>query len=280
MTITFDDICFGISGFQCIHELPRLMDSLPKEILKIYIDGRYALFDWPYDYSIDGSLEYMYKQPNTYITTFTGFQPDKRQRYFDIAGEHNKKFLIVIDTDEYIHKDYCDWDKFLEDLTTKSEKYPDEQIFKMKIFMDKKWTRAWNKHVRRGYFRAYARIHKNPGQQKYVGASHFMWANKDYTDEMLINEPKKYGVYASPHTIDGVRLGTDSALRSKQFLKSREDWAFHNIHEERRRLYNKIAQIKYKVPPNQSTVQDNVYWTYDKDGVPLRDNKGNVILGK
>lgn len=278
--VGLDDICFGISGFQCIHELPRLMDSLPPGIEKIYVDGRYALFDWPDDYSTDGSLEYMAKQPNTVIQKFTGFQPDKRQVYFDVAGTLGKKFLIVIDTDEYIHKDYCDWLGFLDNLTKISEKYPDEQIFKMKIFMDKKWTRAWNKHVRRGYFRAYARIHKDPGKQKYVGASHFMWANKDYTDEMLINEPKKYGVYASPHTIDGVRLGTDSALRSEQFLKSREDWAFHNIHEERRRLYNKIAQIKYKVPPNQSTVQDNVYWTYDKDGVPLRDKKGNVILGK
>jgi len=278
--VGFDDICFGISGFQCIHELPRLMGSLPEEVLKIYVDGRYALFDWPDDYSTDGSIEFMSNQPNTFVYRFTGFQPDKRQIYLEMAGYADKKFLIVIDTDEYIHKDYCDWDKFLKDLTRKSEKYPDEQIFKMKVFMDKKWTRAWNKHVRRGYFRKYVRIHKNPGQQKYVGASHFMWANKDYTDEMLITDPKKYGVYDAPHTIDGVRLGTDSALRSKQFLNAREKWAFNNIHEERRRLYNKIAIHKYKVPPNQSTVSENVYWTYDKDGVPLRDKNGNVILSK
>jgi len=279
MTLTFDDICFGISGFQCIHELPRLMGSLPKEVLKIYVDGRYALFDWPDDYSTDGSMEYMQKQPATYVVKFTGFQPDKRQKYLDLAGEFRKKFLIVIDTDEFIHKDYYDWDKFLKQLTKVSEKYPDEQIFRMKVFLDKKWTLAWNR-VRRGYFKKYVRIHKNPGQQKYVGDCHYMWANKDYTDEMLITQPKKYGVYAAPHTIDGVRLGTDSTLRNEQFLKSRDNWAFHNIHEERRRLYNKIAIHKYKVPPNQSTVQDNVYWLYDKDGVPLRDKNGNVILSK
>ncbi len=278
--VVLDDLCFGISGFQCIHELPRLMDSLPPEILKIYVDGRYALFDWPDDYSVDGSLQYMMKQPNTKVYSYSGFQPDKRQMYFDAAGTLKKKFLIVIDTDEFIHKDYCDWDKFLDELTRVSEKYPDEQIFKMKIFMDKNWSRAWNRHVRRGYFRKYVRIHKNPGQQKYVGASHFMWANKDYTDEMLITNPKKYGVYAAPHTIDGVRFATDSSLRGEQFLKSRERWAFQNIHEERRRLYNKIAIHKYKVPPNQSTVAENEYWTYDKDGVPLRDEKGNVILSK
>lgn len=278
--IKLDDICIGISGFECIHELPRLMNSLPPEILKIYVDGRYALFDWPSDYSTDGTLAYMKEQPNTIISIYSGFQPDKRQKYLDIAGLKGKKFLIVIDTDEYVHKDYCDWDKFLDELTRISEKHPDEQIFKMKIFMDKNWTRAWNRHVRRGYFRKYVRIHKNPGKQKYVGASHFMWANKDYTDEMLINNPKKYGVYAAPHCIDGVRLGTDSALRGELFLKAREKWAFNNIHEERRRLYNKIALIKYKVPPNQSTVSEGVYWTYDKDGVPLRDKNGNVIISK
>ena len=278
--LTFDDICIGISGFQCIHELPRLMNSLPEEILKIYIDGRYALFDWPSDHSTDGSVAYMVNQPNTVVLEYTGFQPDKRQQYLDLAGVYNKKFLIVIDTDEYVLSEYSDWDKFLSELTRISEKYPDEQIFKMKVFMDKNWTRAWNRHVRRGYFRKYVRIHKNPGQQKYVGASHFMWANKDYTDEMLITQPKKYGVYAAPHYIDGVRLGTDSTLRSEAFLNSREKWAFNNIHEERRRLYNKIALIKYKVPPNQSTVADGVYWTYDKDGSPLRDDKGNVILSK
>src|SRR6187431_1185756 len=278
--ITFDDICFGISGFQCIHELPRLMGSLPKEVLKIYVDGRYALFDWPDDYSTDGSIEYMQKQPATYVVKFTGFQPDKRQKYLDLAGEFRKKFLIVIDTDEYVLSEYSDWDRFLKSLTRISNKYPDEQIFRMKVFLDKKWTRAWNVGVQRGRFRKYVRIHKNPGQQKYVGDCHYMWANKDYTDEMLITDTKNYGVYTAPHTIDYVRLGTDSELRNEQFLKAREKWAFHNIHEERRRLYNKIAIYKYKVPPNQSTVQDNVYWLYDKDGVPLRDKQGNPILSK
>jgi hypothetical protein len=278
--ITFDDICFGISGFQCIHELPRLMESLPKEVLKIYIDGRYALFDWPSDHSTDGSVEYMVKQPNTVILEYSGFQPDKRQQYLDLAGVYKKKFLIVIDTDEFIHKDYSDWPLFLENLTKISEKHPDEHIFKMKVFMDKKWTRAFNKHVRRGYFRNYVRIHKDPGRQKYVGASHFIWANKDYTDEMLMTDPVKYQVYLGRHTIDGVRMGTDSALRSKEFLKSRDRWAFHNIHEERRRLYNLIAIHRYKLPPNQSTVQDKVYWLYDKDGVPLRDKQGNAIVSK
>ncbi len=98
--VELNDICFGISGFQCIHELPRLMNSLPEEIEKIYIDGRYALFDWPTDYSTDGSVQYMQEQPNTFVINYSGHQPDKRQRYLDRAGKHDKKFLIVIDTDE------------------------------------------------------------------------------------------------------------------------------------------------------------------------------------
>jgi len=278
--VDFDDICFGISGFQCIHELPRLMASLPKEVLKIYVDGRYALFDWPSDHSTDGTLAYMRDQPNTLIAVYSGFQPDKRQKYLDLAGFKNKKFLIVIDTDEYILEEYCDWDKFLKQLTRVSEKHPDEQIFNMKVFLDKNWTRAWNVGVKRNRFRKYVRIHKNPGQQKYVGECHYMWAPKHYTYDMMINDTNKYGVFAALHTIDGVRIGTDSTLRSEEFLKSRDKWAFNNIHEERRRIYNKIAIHKYKIPPNESTVSEGVYWLYDKDGVPLRDEKGNVIVSK
>ena len=159
---------------------------------------------------------------------FLGSQMEKRQRCLDIAGELGCDFAIVWDSDEYLHPDpvYQDWDKFFNQL--ENTKHWDDQIFNMLCWIpsEEKWSRQFNA-VPSHYWMKYARIHKNPGNQRYV-LNHYSFTTKDITDDQ-INEwdfkhptdpglaPIQNPLVLQPNIImDGVRFTTDRAFQIKR----------------------------------------------------------------
>jgi len=259
-------IGIGFSYFDSEKEIPRALDPVYKHVYKIYaIDGRYINYETDHDLSIDGSTELLKKRyPNVVVDEMPGyFQTKKRQRYFDLAAEDHCDYVIVWDSDDIIYPDpkYQDWDKFYKNIEKYSKKFPNYRIFQMYAWIPsvKKWRKAFN-DARTNSWKPYIRIHKNPEDMRYAMDCHWYFAPRKATDEQLIKQT--YHLWKADHTIDGVRITTDSALRGEQQLKTRDGWAWNTICEEHRRSYLKTMDFYYgkKRPP------ENGYWRYDKAG--------------
>lgn len=256
-------IAVGVSGYNSRKEIPRLLDPIYKHVdLVICGDGKYELFEGE-DYSSDGWLEYCEKTYHNTITyKYAGKQTDKRQKYLDIAGEQNCDYLIVMDTDDYIHPEHQDWNQFYKELEQKSKwTFPEPdgiiepQIFWMLAWIPSsdQWQRAHNK-VKSNSWKKYVRIHKNPGQQRYSYHSHFQWSPKSITDYQIAkwevtnkNEPTTYGescpyLFRPFMAIDGIRFTTNSQLRTTDQLSTRENWAWDNMFEECKKQYEECCK--------------------------------------
>lgn len=199
----------------------------------------------PYpDYSTDNSEHLLKTRYGDKITheKFLGSQMEKRQRCLDIAGELGCDFAIIIDSDDYLHPDYQDWNKFLKQL--EATQYWDDQIFKMWAWIpdEATWSRQHNA-VPTNYWMKYNRVHKNPGNQRYV-LNHFTFTTKDITDKE-INEweyknPVEPGlsplenplILQSNIVLDGIRITTDRRFRTADQLAFGDGWAWQNLHEE------------------------------------------------
>lgn len=187
-----------------------------------------------------------------------GTQMEKRQRCFDIAGELKSDIAIVFDSDDFIHPDYQDWDKFYKQLLAAFVLHEDELIFYMNAWIpsEELWPKQHNA-VPSNMWRKYARIHKNPGNMRYA-QSHYTWAKKDVTDDMInkwkwehlnnetdMENPNNPYLLQHHILIDGVRVGTDRTLRDTAALEFGDGWAFQNMHWENYH-YNIKPYVKYK----------------------------------
>ena len=103
----YDELVFGICFYNDA-SIIRLLDSLPREVKKIVIDGKFKLNPNSKELS-DESLRDMIKQyDNIFLIDAPNLsEPEKRQKYLT-NNEH--KYLIIIDSDEYVIN--ADWDKF------------------------------------------------------------------------------------------------------------------------------------------------------------------------
>ena len=92
-------VAIGFSYFNCVQEIPRALDPLVDHVDYIIgVDGRYINYEDAQgrDYSNDGSTELQQERyPNKIVLDKCKpmFQPDKRQKYLDIAGELGCKWL-------------------------------------------------------------------------------------------------------------------------------------------------------------------------------------------
>jgi hypothetical protein len=267
-------VAVGLSFFDNLNEIPRCLGNPnnPKALCNrvdhiIAINGRYDGYEADHNYSIDGSREYIQTTyHNSIVDDYWGYQPKKRQRYLDIAGELGCDFLIVVDSDEFVHPSYDNWISFYANLKRISLKYKDYRLFRMKLFLDMKWTRAFNYGANRNKFKNVIRIHKDPGNQRYCMESHFMWCDKKTTDEMLVTgKGFMFGCYN--RAIDGMRLATDSTLRNEETLRLRDQWAWNSIHEERKREY--VLKAKYLYPDLKGVPPLDKFLKYDKQGRPI-----------
>jgi len=251
----------ALSYFDSEAEIPRLAPLFKHFDYVIAVDGRYEGYDVDHDFSIDNSEDLLRKYPNVILDRYAGWQVLKRQRYLDIAGELKCDFLIVVDTDEYLHPNYTDFPLFWRNLAKYSRKYPDDRLFRIKLFIPKHWRKAHNK-CWSNRFKAVTRIHKDPGTMRYCGECHWMWCPKEMTDAQIVVE--QHEIFKSKRIIEGVRLMTDSQLRDETKLKIRDKWAWWQMHEERRRQY--YVWCEYNKVKHYPTSQK---WEYDKKGLPI-----------
>jgi hypothetical protein len=200
------------------------------------------------------------------------YQPIKRTRYFELAGEDKCDFLMVMDADEYIHSDYQDWNLFYKNLDYLANKHKDYQLFKMYAFLNPAWTKAWNK-VRHNTWKKYVRLHRNPGEMRYC-LDHFHWCHRDATDKDIITGKKD--IWNTRYAVDGIRFNMDSKGRRPIFLEGRDNWAWNTICEEQRRTYFASCDYYY----GQSHPELNGFYEYDKQGRPVRkiaDEDGTLV---
>jgi len=268
---------YFIQNEKQVGEIPRGLDPIVKQFdYVIAVDGRYINYGgpkWP-NYSIPEADKALQKYPNLVMEKCKPmFQPYKRQRYFDIAGELGVDWLMVWDTDDIIYPDpkYQNWKRFWKNLKKYAELFPDYHIFKMKSWIpsEKEWRRAYNA-VRAMTWNPYIRLHRNPGQQRYALDCHWYFAPKDATDEDLILQ--KRGMYIADQTIDGVRFTTNSYLRGEVQLNTRDTWAWNNDCEEKRRQFFKSTRLLHVDGQEKFTwLPDDIsgYYRYDDNGRPI-----------
>lgn len=249
-----DKIAIGYSCYQSVKEIDRsLRPWLPHVDYIVAIDGRYKTPESPEmklmtlpDYSTDGTEEELKRvcggNDKLVYERFFGSQMEKRQRYLDIAGELGCEYLIVFDSDDFLHPDHQDWNKFYQQLEL--TKHWNDQIFKMLCWIPdtKLWARQHNA-VPSEYWMKYSRVHRNPGNQRYV-LNHYSFTTKDITDDQInewdCNHTAEPGfaplenplLLDSNIVLDGVRFTTDRKFRTADQLTFGDGWAWQNLNEE------------------------------------------------
>jgi hypothetical protein len=218
----------GYSFFQSEKEIKRSLYPFAPHVHKIHaVDGRYQYYEGgPLgDFSNDDSVRLIEALPNASVYYYTGLQFKKRQVYFDAATDAD--FLFVLDTDEYIHPDYMDWDRFYEDLEKCSNEYPNMDIFSIKIYFHHNYEKAFNV-VELGGWQSYMRIIRNPSTIEY-DLTHYTYVKKG---------DKKHNWLTGPHQreVEGIRLATDSIFR-QDIIKERDKWAWDNMQHEKQLIY-------------------------------------------
>lgn len=262
--LTKPKIAIGYSYLNGEKEHPRaLAPWLPHVDYVIAEDGRYKTplppklrRKYTSNYSTDHSyrvLKKMCKDKLVYEKLYDT-QMNKRQRYLDIAGELGCDFLITIDTDDYLHPDYQDWNKFHNQLES-IHKYWDEKIYYMWFWIpdESLWSKQ-NNEIPSNAWRQYSRIHKNPGTMKYC-QTHWTWADKETTEEQINHwkwsNPSRDEFKDNPYfiqtntTLDGIRFTTDRTLRTKSDLEFGDGWTFQQVHWESF-YYKLVPYLKHK----------------------------------
>ena len=249
-------IAIGYSYLNSQYEHARSLDpwyNRPEVKYIIALNGRYRTplppsirAKYTSKYSTDNS-EHLLKtryadkiiHENLYAT-----QMDKRQRYLDLAGELGCDYLIVWDTDDFIHPEYTDFDLFFKQLDATDRLWPNERIFYMFAWIpdEKLWSKQYNE-IASNIWRQYSRVHKNPGTQRYA-QSHWTFADKSHTDDIINKWKWKYDnrmmdeVKDNPYyiqsnvTLDGIRFTTDRVLRKTSDLEFGNSWTFQQLHYE------------------------------------------------
>ena len=113
-------IAVGLNEF---NEKDNLEITLPQLIgfdTVIAIDGKYDAFDYPSDYSDDGTLELLEQYDNGITLKLSTNQLEKRNAYLDIARELGYDFLLVLDADMDVK---IDWEEFREQLLRLDDRY-------------------------------------------------------------------------------------------------------------------------------------------------------------
>jgi hypothetical protein len=253
ITTQYKDIKIGLcfSYLDAEKEIPRALDPwYPHVDHIIAVNGRYWTPQTPEmkkkhysPFSTDNSYQILKERYDDKLThaDFYGNQLEKRQKSFDIAAELGCEIVIVVDSDDYIHPDFQDWNKFYKRLAHIYEYNPDEYTFKMYYWIPNfsDWTPQYNEVSPQSWVK-YDRIHKDPGNLRYT-QNHYTWCNKDVTDEQ-INE-WRWSHEASPEAdnplyklgkimIDGVRFTTNRNLRTRDHLEFGDGWTFQNMHWE------------------------------------------------
>jgi len=251
----------GFSFYNNEREIPRSLSAwIPHVDNVIAIDGRYQTPETPEMksknltyYSNDNSEEVLRKicGDKLIFEKYYATQIDKRQRYMDIAGEIKSDILIVWDSDDYIHSFYQDWNLFEKELEWIMKRPEETSIHYMYAWIpsDRVYPKQFNA-VDSNSWQKYARVHKNPGDQKYVVTHHTFTKKK--TLQVCSEEEiaAHYSIYrdhfGNPYLIqgdvnkpiEGIRLITDRDYRTSDQLEHGNNWAYQDCREDEVKLLN------------------------------------------
>lgn len=237
--LTTKEICFAISTFNCKTEFERCVESLPKDSFIIQGDGAYPEFaeHWIGDtkcrttdlISSDGTTEVIHSLGRKgFVFSFVGPQIEKRQAIANKVAELGYRYMIVIDSDEYIGND-TDWNLFLSDLEKKSYRQETGNVFDITIYTDPEYVKASN-IVQPGW-RTYPRVWFHPGLLEYFEL-HWWIRRKEMTPREAVKS--RHERLGSQIPVLGLRLHHDSKLRTNRFLEAREHWASTQLLVEKR----------------------------------------------
>jgi len=239
------------------NEIPRALDFwYPHVDYIIAGDGRYKTPLSPKmaemelnDFSTDGSehlLKTRYADKIHHIS-FHGTQMEKRQKMLDLAGELGVQMAITIDSDEFVFPGADDWNLFYKQLEAMYEAFPEQRLFLMRMYIPdfKTWQPQFNE-VPPNKWTTYTRVHRNPGEMKYV-LNHYCWTDKKVTQQTLfkymfeesaslsgdLRHPDfNKHLLRSDIILDGIRLTTDRTLRDIQGLDFGNHWTWQQMHWE------------------------------------------------
>jgi glycosyltransferase involved in cell wall biosynthesis len=246
-------LAVGLSYFNNVKEIPRLLDPIVKHVdLVIGVDGRYPLFKWPENLSTDGSTELLIEKYNAVVQVNKSpvEQIDKRNQYLEIADKAGMDFCLVLDSDDYLHPEYQDWTTFKKQL----EKL-EGNLANMWSWISPLWIKNHNK-VKNNTWKQYTRLIR-PDKVRY-DITHWTFTPRD--NPVVFESAKE--------TVDGIRITSDSTLRSKKYIKAGYSWAKQQILQENdrfdspraKRLNRNMAWIEIKKilkMPNTTVLVDN-----------------------
>lgn len=226
-------------------ELIRMLDSVCPHVWKVYlVNGRYKEFKHEFDYSVHwttGVLKDRY--PNVEVVNCCATQLVKRQVYMEMAGADNCDFLLVLDSDDYVHPEFADWNRLYQEL---EEVWDEEELlYFLWFWIDKEWECSANP-VTKETWQKYIRIHKLPALQKYH-MSHYVWRLKE-DNSVNMNS------LLAKKTLGGIKLTCDSSFRSPEFLKKKADWEQADYLQEQSRIwaaFNKLEELINVVFPKK-----------------------------
>ena len=226
-------------------ELLRMLDSVYEHVYKIYlVNGRYKEFNHDWDYSPEWTtLLLKDKYTNIEVVNCCATQLVKRQIYLEMAGGDNCDYLLVLDSDDYVHPDFRDWDSFYKELEQVFDE--EELLYFLWFWVDKTWKCSANPVVMETW-QKYIRIHKRPGDQKYH-MNHYTWRLKEDNSVNLNSLLAK-------KTLGGIKLTCDSLYRDEDFLKRKSDWEQADYLQEQSRIWaclNKLEELSHVVFPKQ-----------------------------
>lgn len=243
-----------VAYFNNVKEIPRLLDPVYKHVdMVIAIDGKYPGFEWDGNLSTDGSTELLIEKYNAVVEINKSpvEQIDKRNQYLDIAESAGMDWVLVLDTDDYLHKKWQDWNRFYSEL----DKLKDDKLANIYSWISPKWRKNWNL-VEDNTWKLYTRLIR-PDKVRY-DVTHWTFSAK--RDPTIFEMPRE--------TVDGIRITSDSTLRTKKYMDAGFEWAKKQMVEEdirfeeprvKRMKYNYwIKEIKRVINmPNTIILRDN-----------------------
>jgi hypothetical protein len=177
----------------------------------IAIDGVYSTYPDKSNNGLsqDGSREVCMAFSNValYDMPFCS-EVQKRNHTLELAKEHDLDFLLIIDSDEYIAKEWADWDKFYKDLNEVviRRHRMTYNMFNMRLYDEGAWIDK-------------PRLLYKPWELEY------------YYNHHTFRRRPEYWVNTSPvapvDMIEGVRITHDPYLRTDKHLDARKkyhDW--------------------------------------------------------
>lgn len=220
--------------YQAYRGLERLLNSIPNDFIQYFIgiDGCYLYHkernsDLP-KLSTDGSRELILQTQNIPEKILVDFpnrlEHEKRNKYLEICETYDKKIDvgIICDDDEFFiypqEEDPIEsFARFKKNIELTIQKHKDHNVFSI---------RGLNMNANPPYDCAYPRIFVNPGQMRYLQFSHYYYGNI-YREKKEIEQfaAQRYiFVQYSAAIIKGIILAHSHDLRSKEYMKQREEY--------------------------------------------------------